>query len=192
VERCEEEVRRVLDNLPHQAWREQAQWTAADCYPAYARMGEQWLPRRILEVGAFEGYGLISFWLGAGPQVQRLDWIDAETYAPGTNGRCRENIAAAARALGWRKPWSACATDWAHLPYKGGYDLIHVDAGHTFIEAFTDIVIAWQRQPAVLLVDDYDFLPEVARAVHAFSEMFRLDFRYAHSFRGWATFEGAH
>lgn len=184
-----EHVRHVLAALPHQAWAGQPQWQAPDCYPAYAALAQRWQPRRILEIGAFEGYGLISFWLGAGAAVQRLDWIDAETYAPGTNACCQENITAAAAQLGWRQPRSVCAPDWAHLPAKGRYDLIHVDAGHSFAEAFTDIVCAWQRQPQVLLVDDYAFLPEVTRAVQRFSELFAVPFVTVPSFRGWALFE---
>lgn len=186
------EIHDLLRQLPHRAWEGQTHWAAENCYPAYVEMGRRWQPRRILEVGAFEGYGLIAFWLGAGPGVQRLDWIDAETFAPNTNQHCRENLRAATTVLGWRRPYSVFARGWPQLPDKGPYDLIHVDAGHTFREALTDIVIAWrQRQPPVLLVDDYDFLPEVRRAVQTFSDLYDVPFTYAPSLRGWAVFQRA-
>jgi hypothetical protein len=187
------DVREVLAGLPWRTWQNEGQWGAEDCYPAYVAMGERFRPRRILEMGAFEGYGLASFWLGAGPAVERLDWVDNESYLPDTNLHCLENLRHVGRVMGWPLPKMAYATSVERLlvPEAGApvYDLIHVDAGHDYQTAYRDMLVAWHKGPRVMLVDDFDFLPEVREAVLAFSRTFRAPFVPVASFRGWALFQ---
>ena len=185
-------VNEVLAQLPYQSWRATYDdaWLSPDCYPRYVAMAAQLQPRRILEIGTFEGYGLVAFWMGAGQQLTRLDWVDTERDLKGSNGRALANLQRAAARLGWPLPESAHATSLAGLPDNGPYDLIHVDGDHQTSAALRDMVWAWHRGCRVLLVDDYDYRPEpgVRQAVTLFSEATGLPFEHIPTQRGWAMF----
>ena len=185
-------VNAVLAQLPYQSWRATYgdAWASPDCYPRYVEIAAKLQPRRILEIGAFEGYGLIAFWMGAGEQVQRLDWVDTERDLRGSNAHALANLERAAELLGWPLPPITYATSLAGLPGSGPYDLIHVDGDHSVGAAMRDLVWAWRSGARVILVDDYDYRPEpgVRQAVELFSEASGLPFEHIPSLRGWAMF----
>jgi hypothetical protein len=181
-------VLRVLAGLPHRAWEHEPQFGAAECYPAYAALAAELRPRTVLEIGAFEGYGLTAFWLGAGSRVRRLDWVDNESYLAGSNAHCRENLTAVGAALGWPLPALDGVRERGALGWRGRYDLVHVDGSHVFADALADLAWSWGRRPRVILVDDYDFLPEVRRAAEVFGAWSGLRLEYRPSLRGWALF----
>jgi hypothetical protein len=182
------EIKQLLEALPHRTWQGEEQFESAEAYPAYVELSRELQPLSILELGAFEGYGLIAFWMGCGPVVERLDWVDNEAYTPGTNAHCEANLEAAAKLLGWQVPDSQGVDNRSKLAWTGRYDLIHVDGDHSYSGALLDMVWAWGRRPRWLLVDDYDFLPEVRRAVATFSDLSGLAFEHRPALRGWALF----
>jgi predicted O-methyltransferase YrrM len=185
-------VNAVLAQLPYQSWRKTYgdAWVSPDCYPRYVEIAAKLQPRRILEIGAFEGYGLIAFWMGAGEQATRLDWVDTERDLAGSNGRALANLERAAELLGWPLPESTHATSLAGLPGSAPYDLIHIDGDHNVGAAMRDMVWALLRGTRVLLVDDYDYRhePGVRQAVELFSEATGLAFEHIPTQRGWAMF----
>lgn len=186
-------VNEVLDRIP---WRSGRRvfgdaWMSPACYPKYVEMGQRFKPHSILEIGTFEGYGLIGFWMGAGPDVERIEWVDTERDLSGSNAHCIQNLKAAADLIGWHLPDMAYAERAETLPYSGPHDLIHVDGNHSFLACLTDMVMAWHRKPKVMLVDDYDYAPEpgVRKAVDLFSDLYGLKFEHVSSLRGWALFQ---
>ena len=185
-------VNDVLAQLPYQSWRKTygAAWVSPDCYPMYVAMAAKLQPLSILEIGTFEGYGLIAFWMGAGQQLTRLDWVDTERDLSGSNAHALANLQRASALLGWPLPESAYATSLARLPGSDPYDLIHIDGDHNVGAALRDMVWAWRKGARVLLVDDYDFQPEpgVRQAVALFSEASGLAFEHIPTLRGWAMF----
>lgn len=124
------------------------------------------------------------------PGVKRLDWVDTEVYMKDSNAHCLANLQAAGQALGWPLPELCGVRDRNALHWTGRYDLIHVDGDHSYDGALSDMLWAWERRPKTMLVDDYDYKPEVKRAVTAFSDLSGLAFAYCASLRGWAMFRG--
>ena len=157
----------------------QADWFRAwNGYPAYALAAETIAPRSVLEIGSLVGFGLASFIHGS-PAIQRVTSMDGEVYMPGSQAVCAQNLA----FFGGEKQFVR-TLDGA----RGQYDLIHVDADHTFAGALHDMAFAWGLGPRVMLVDDYDFLEDVTHAVRAFASHHQLPFRTWKSYRGWAVF----
>jgi len=178
----------LMGQLPWRTWESKEWWAHPDNYPRYVEMGARLKPRSILELGAFEGYGLIGFWMGAGNIVQRLDWVDNESYTPDSNAHCCANLAYAAQALHRPLPRSIHTLSKEGFVTNGRYDLIHVDGDHTYEGALADMLWAWERKPAALLVDDYDFGTEVRYAVDEFIRMIKRPFEHVPTLRGWALF----
>ena len=184
----------LMGQLPWRTWESKEWWAHPDNYPRYVEMGARLKPRSILELGAFEGYGLIGFWMGAGAGVQRLDWVDNESYTPDTNSHCVQNLVYVAAVLNRALPELKYAQakerftyPWELSPVQ--YDLIHVDGDHTYEGALADMLWAWERKPAALLVDDYDFGTEVRYAVDEFIRMIKRPFEHVPTLRGWALFQ---
>jgi len=76
---------------------------------------------------------------------------------------------------------------WPELP--ADVDLFHIDGDHTTAGSFFDMAMAFTRMKrgAYLLVDDYDFLPDVRIGVDSFISAFSSlisDYKYFPTFRG--------
>jgi hypothetical protein len=147
-------------------------------YPFYVRAVEEIRPASVLEIGTFLGFGLAAFAYGC-ETIERLTSLDNESYIPGSQQACAANLSffrGETRLVGSLEE------------ARGEYDLIHVDADHTFAGALHDMAFAWGLGPRVMLVDDYAFLEEVRQAVGAFAAHHRLPFKVWNSYRGWAVF----
>ena len=184
------DIIKLLDSLPHNDWRGQPQMTAPDCYPAYVWAARAIKPYTILEIGAFQGFGLISFFCGY-PIAGRLAWVDNESYRPHTNREAEENIRWAVDDLGLPFPALETYRSREELDYPlGSFGLIHVDGDHSYQGCRDDLEWALDMYPRVVLVDDflYDHHPEVRVAVMDVAQQRNLQFTVWPSFRGWAVF----
>jgi hypothetical protein len=179
------DIREVLAQLPvtrHPGTGED--FTAADWfqawngYPFYVRAAELIRPTSLLEIGSLLGFGLVAFLRGY-PAAQLITAMDNETYIPNSQAACAQNLAF---FPGERR--FVRSLDEA----RGSYDMIHVDADHSFEGALHDMAYAWGLGPRAMLVDDFDFLADVRRAVHAFAVHHDLPFKHWRSYRGWAVF----
>ena len=57
-----------------------------------------------------------------------------------------------------------------------GYQLWHIDGAHDFKGALSDLILAHQMGAQWMLLDDYDFSPEVRRAGQVFAGMYRAHY----------------
>jgi hypothetical protein len=105
--------------------------------------------------------------------------LDNESYVPGSRALCSENLA----FYDGEKLFARSVDDVA-----GRFDLVHVDADHSFTGALCDIAFAWALRPRVMLVDDFLFLEDVRRAAEAFAGHYGARLRVWNSYRGWAVF----
>jgi hypothetical protein len=168
------EVLGVLKALPHVHPADPGMdwFSSPDYYPVYAAVGRLLRPRTLLELGARLGYSLVALAHGS-RRLTRFWWVDNESYLPGSNAACRENLEAYFRA--WRPdlppPRVRFAPSWeglgggegpAGLP-SWGVDLAHVDGDHSYEGKLRDLKRVWDRA-RVVLVDDYR-LPSVGAAV---------------------------
>jgi hypothetical protein len=127
-------------------------------------VAERLHPRRILEIGVRLGYSLGPLMAGAG---------DALVYAEGwdTEGFVSGSIEKAARNLGMvgltPRLYTIDSRDVSEVPHA--FDLVHVDASHTYEAASHDLGLA--QQANAVLVDDYhpQNHPGVFRAVDEFA-----------------------
>lgn len=185
------EIRKLLSKLPYVVWPDAEFMSSPTCYPAYVAAAKAIKPRSILEIGAFEGFGLLSFVAGY-PRVECLAWIDAQKYVSDSNEQCEKNLGAGFKMLGI-KPVLTCYWESGdefvsdHAFGSGEYDLIHVDAGHTYDECYSDLEFAVALEPRIILVDDYLYHTEVAEAVRDFTKEHQLDFFVWETYRGWAV-----
>ncbi len=185
VEPAHIDVREFLETLPNvknpitgEDYR-QADWFRAwNGYPCYTRAAELIRPKSILEIGAFLGFGLAAFIHGAS-KIDRVTAMDNESYIPGSQELCAANLS----FFGGGKEFVRSLEET-----RGTYDLVHVDADHTFQGALDDIAFAWGLGPRVMLVDDYGFLEDVRRAAQAFAAHHSLPYKVWQSYRGWAVF----
>jgi len=179
------DVREFLQRLPvtrHPVTGEdytETDWFKAwNMYPFYTRAAEVIKPTSVLEIGTFLGFGLASFAHGA-PGIERLTAMDNESYLAGSQAIAADNLSFVAGKKSFVGTLEAA---------RGTYDLIHVDADHSFTGALHDMAFAWGLGPRVMLVDDYDFLEDVRRAVNTFAERQTVPFKHWQSYRGWAVF----
>ena len=157
----------------------QTDWFRAwNGYPAYALAAATIKPSSILEIGTLIGFGLASFIYGS-DTVERITAMDGEVYLAGSQEACARNLEFFAGDKQFVRTLDAA---------RGQYDLIHVDADHSFAGALHDIAFSWGLGPKVILVDDYNFLEDVARAVRTFAAHQGIPFRTWRSYRGWAVF----
>lgn len=178
-----------LRTLPHNTWLNGKEpWmTAQNCYPLYTKVAGILRPQSILEIGAFEGHGLVSFLIGH-QLVTHLSWVDNQSYLPDSNQRCCDNLLFALEKLNMTdKVGLYCDERLDGYLY---HDLIHVDGDHSLAGCLLDLTWAYCQNPRYILVDDYlnNFTPGVASAVQYFSGRTGLTFKTWKTYRGWAAF----
>jgi hypothetical protein len=119
-------------------------------------------PQRIAEIGVRAGYSAFAF-LSAVPQASYVG-LDADR---GEYGGVIGYVDHTRQSLrGFRVTLMRADTQQLHaLP--GRFDLVHVDGDHSRAGCLHDLGLA-ARAASHVLVDDYDFLPEVRRACHDF------------------------
>jgi len=131
-------------------------------YPWYAKIAAALEPASILEIGAFIGYGLVSFALGS-KKLKRIEWIDIEEVQ-GTNKMAETNLVSVFPKLEYQY-WPSMKVATPSLPV----DLIHVDGDHYYDGCRQEIEYAVKHQPKVIVGHDYYLIQQVANAVRDFS-----------------------
>lgn len=119
-------------------------------------------PGRIAEIGVRAGYSAFAF-LTAVPQAAYVG-LDADLPAHGGVPGFMDHARAMLRGFNATLTRADTRT-LASLP--GRFDLVHVDGDHSHAGCLHDLELAARAAPQVL-VDDYDFIPDVRRACHDF------------------------
>ena len=180
----------ILAGLPHVPDADRAvNWFSSPReYPCYAALASILKPRSVLEIGVRFGYSLVAMLRGH-IGIERIVGVDDESYERGSMAGARENILATgyAGSLDLR----ACTS---HEFFRAAlamdpFDLVHVDGDHTEVGAWRDVLEGWallRPEGGVMVVDDYDFIEEVGRAVSGAHRSIvpAREFRYD-SLRGW-------
>jgi len=145
-------------------------------------------PKRILEIGVRAGYSAISF-LSAAPEAEYVG-LDAENGTHGGGGGpwmwwAKELL------YSYNATFIECDTQEIQSVDKGKFDLIHIDGDHTTEGALHDMEICWSsvNTNGIMLVDDYDYIKDVNRAVKHFQKNHpKVQWEYKKSLRGEILF----
>jgi predicted O-methyltransferase YrrM len=127
-------------------------------------------PKRILEVGVRFGYAAQSF-LYAAPKAQYIGLDKDEPSWGPYEGIPREWAETAlarfhpmAEILTWKTDTQVDQQEFV----PRSFDLVHIDADHSYKGAFHDMLTFWAFCRRVMVVDDVTEIPEVAKAVEDF------------------------
>lgn len=157
-------------------------------YPIKYKICKEQYPKRIAEIGIRAGYSAWTF-LQACPNATYIGF-DANNETHGGQG---------ANIYGF--------FEWAKkilLPYDAylieldtqtvddlmilNIDFFHIDGDHTAEGVYHDLNLAWKatKKNGLLLVDDYDYLPEVQKGVDSWIAKMdtRVKWEYRKSLRG--------
>jgi len=139
-------------------------------------------PRAILEIGVRAGYSACAF-LSAVPEANYLG-LDNDGgmhggirgYVASTADRLREAFPRAKAEIRILDSQDARARISLLSEFRGAFDFVHVDGDHTDAGCYSDMAFAVEllSNGGWLLVDDYDLIPDVRRAVDRFAEQRRL------------------
>jgi hypothetical protein len=137
---------------------------AKKCFEYYYQIGHVFKPKSILEIGVRYGYSLISIILGSKKVTYAEGW-DTEEYVKGSNAIALEFILARVPKACKVQIQNIDSQKTLRLPRK--YDLISIDGDHTQKGTYHDLCLTVNRSK-VVVVDDYDFMGSVRRAVDQF------------------------
>jgi hypothetical protein len=129
-------------------------------------------PRSILEIGVRYGYSAHAFISGC-PEV---DYTGVDSNDPAHNAMGEPTLAWAKAMLTATLPEAIghlamvqLNTRERPLPGRLGlYDLVHIDADHSYNGCLDDLRKAWPECGRAVLVDDYGSIPSVQDAVATF------------------------
>lgn len=141
--------------------------TSGRYYEYYYAIARYIRPVSILEIGVRLGYSLIAMMEGAGEPLRSVVGCDIEAYVPNSNALAEEQIRKFYRGSAKVEFLKADTQRLSSLPGSESYDLIHVDGDHTYKGAMHDLELTIGRTKWVI-VDDYEFLPGVRKAVDKF------------------------
>lgn len=134
-------------------------------YRVKYELAKRFAPKRIGEIGVRAGYSALAF-LQACPDAEYVGFDNNSDSDGGIVGAVHH-----ARGILPRGQATIILADTqrlARLPVVfEEYDLFHVDGRHDFPGCYHDIGLALQASP-VVIVDDYDFIPDVKQAVNAY------------------------
>lgn len=155
------DVRDRLIALPHHPWPDPAtggHYVTSDIFPTKHRVLQQLAPKAVsvFEIGALVGYFLVTA-CDALAGVERVGWIDNETYLPGSNRMCGENLEAAFPYVAQLSP-PALIDGW-----PPSWDVVHVDGDHSYDWCLHDLRGALGHDPMLIVVDDTDSHPNTVR-----------------------------
>tara|TARA_B100000902_G_C27280337_1_gene901366 strand:- start:295 stop:984 length:690 start_codon:yes stop_codon:yes gene_type:complete len=188
------------------------------CYEYYYAIGEYYKPKTILEIGLLFGYSAAALILGAKQNIKVFDSYDIDAYLRGSYRKeaLGETIHYDTDEIEF-KDWSSnriayfklyellqeklpdndiqlniMLKDSTHLKYLDkNYDLIHIDGSHVYEVKLHDLQLTLGRCN-VVVVDDYDFIPNIKLATDEFiglNKEYILNTTHIKSYRGTMIIE---
>jgi len=191
---------------------------SGSCYEYYYALGDYYKPKSILEIGILFGYSAAALILGAKQNIQLFDSYDMDFYfrdnfkSEAVNGDPRHYEGEIEFA-----DWSSNKIAYLKLhellqdKIPGNkielnimtknsqlveylpkfYEMIHIDGSHIAHEKLHDLKLTIGRCN-VVIVDDYDFIPNVKQITDEFVEenkQYILNTNHIKSFRGTLVIE---
>lgn len=160
------------------------------CYEWYFAVAKYFQPVSILEIGVRRGYSLLSMIKGAADNVKFVRGWDIESVEPGSNAIAIKNI---------KERIDTAKIDFAidnvnsrrfdKIPVF--FDLIHIDGDQSLEGIEHDLNISL-GMCNVVIIDDYDYIPNVRKATDAFIAIHKPIIQaltYIPSFRGMLVIE---
>jgi SAM-dependent methyltransferase len=147
-------------------------------------------PGRVLEIGVRLGYSAFSFLscdyvhgyvgldiqqpLDGGMNFPTFDWVENRVF---------NRFKLVEKKL-------ICVNTQTDFPEIGYFDFIHVDGDHSYTGAMKDMDNCWNilQKNGLIVVDDYEFIPEVKQACMEWSTKMNIPLIVGHSKRGDALF----
>ncbi|MDH6063961.1 class I SAM-dependent methyltransferase [Umezakia ovalisporum] len=159
-------------------------------YNFYYSYGKSWKPNSILEIGVRLGYSGVSMVLGAGDSLLKFVGIDSEIDVNSSSNIAQKNLLSHTKA---EVTLINLDTQKDDIPNDiGKFDLIHIDADHTFSGCINDILLAlsFAKTGTRIIVDDCLYAP-VRAAVEAVISIYhtKLNLKYVTNFRGHGLIE---
>lgn len=150
------DIRDLLVSLPHGSPNAATRYVRLDLFTVRHELIRRLVPapRSVFEFGALYGYFLVTA-LDAAPSIRRVGWVDDESHTPGSNAMALCNVVAES---------VMCWSSRSHIPPGLQYDLVQVDAAHSFEECLADLEAAALLEPRWIMVDDWTAHPDVVRA----------------------------
>ncbi|NJL38418.1 MAG: class I SAM-dependent methyltransferase [Leptolyngbyaceae cyanobacterium SM1_4_3] len=158
---------------------------SSDYYNYYYSYGKSWKPKAILEIGVRRGYSAVSMALGAGKELESFVGVDSEIDID-------ESSFFASKLL---KQHTNAKLEFLKIDTqkdefisnKNLFDLIHVDADHSFSGCTNDLLLSLSlsRVGTIIVVDDSLYAPVRAACEmvkRLYSESLRA--KYVTNFRG--------
>ena len=196
----------ILDVMPESVFSHDAgepegkHFTLHDgnCYEWYWALGRYYKPSSVLEIGVRYGYSAAALCGGGGVMCGSVTCIDNEQYVPGSLDIAQRNILGVNGAVGTamfrcdsqkmvRMPTVVSSS--RGLVYER--ELVSIDGDHSCEGTRHDLNLTLNVS-RVVVVDDYNFLGDVRRAVDRFigdhSDMIQEHFVIP-SFRGTAVIQ---
>lgn len=126
-------------------------------------------PKKVCEIGVRLGYGAYSFCLTKPDLFHGFDKPDLEGGAF-ISENPHDHVKKILEPLVEEVKITNIDTNDLTVDMMSKYDFIHVDAGHSYVDAYRDLGLAIQAclPGAFILVDDYDSLPSVKSATDDF------------------------
>lgn len=182
------DIRDLLLDLPHHHGGNG--YVRADLFPVRYEIARLMRPSSIFEFGALTGYALVTMLRGSidgGGRVDWVGWVDNESHTAGSNAKTVGNLTVADdqphRANLW---WGRDAADSLEA---GHYELVAVDADHSYDETIRDTLWALQLSPQVLLFDDTHAHDGAGRAADDIARWLRVPSFYLPTVNGLTVVE---
>ncbi|NEU74134.1 methyltransferase domain-containing protein [Hassallia byssoidea VB512170] len=157
----------------------------SEYYNFYYSYANSWKPKSILEIGVRRGYSAVSMLIGSGDSLERFVGIDSEVDLPSSSKFAQEIFRAHSNA---EIKLINIDTQNSYIQDDIGiFDLIHIDADHTFHGCINDVLLALSlsKPGTKIIVDDCLYAP-VRAAVEAVAKIYDtdLELKYVTNFRG--------
>jgi len=158
-----------------------------DYYPIKSMIAYLCQPQKIAEIGVRCGYSAWAF-LQACPAATYAGFDAENGTHGGKGGETGKYGEWAKKLIGDRGTYAVLDTQTVDILPGAPYDFVHVDGDHTTKGTIHDVDVALRSVNigGYVLVDDYDFIPEVREGVNSFFGFCQdlIDAIYFKSLRG--------